>query len=69
MALLLASRGGFALWGITAMLVTAGYVFNETFVPAYPNLGFSFTLLAILLGLNLLGTQVAAFWQVFSPAG
>jgi hypothetical protein len=63
-ALLLASRGGFALWGITAVLVTAGYVFNETFVPAYPNLGFSFTLLVILLGLNLLGTQVAAIFQV-----
>lgn len=64
MALLLASRGGFALWGITAVLVTAGYVFNETFVPAYPNLGFSFTLLAILLGLNLLGTRVAGIFQI-----
>jgi amino acid transporter len=63
-ALLLAARGGFALWGITAVLVTAGYVFNETFVPAYPNLGFSFTLLAILLLLNLLGPQVAAISQV-----
>jgi len=64
MAMFLASRGGFALWGITAVLVTAGYVFNETFVPAYPNLGFSFTLLVILLGVNLLGTHVARIFQV-----
>lgn len=63
-ALALASRGSFALWAITAVLVTAGYVFNETFVPAYPNLGFSFTCLAILLALNLLGTRVAALAQI-----
>jgi amino acid transporter len=63
-ALLLASRGGLALWGVTAVLVTAGYVFNETFAPAYPNLGFSFTLLAILVGLNLPGPRLAAIFQV-----
>lgn len=63
-ALSLASRGGFALWGVTAVLVTAGYVFNETFMPAYPNLGFSFTLLALLLVLNLLGRRWAGIFQV-----
>jgi len=63
-ALSLASRGGFALWGVTTVLVTAGYVFNETFVPAYPNLGFSFTLLALLLVLNLLGRRWAGIFQV-----
>jgi amino acid transporter len=63
-ALSLASRGGFALWGTTAVLITAGYVFNETFMPAYPNLGFSFTLLALLMVLNLLGSRWAGVFQV-----
>lgn len=59
-----AARFGFALWGSAAVLVTAGYVFNETFVPAYPNLGFSFTLLAALLTINLWFPRVAALFQV-----
>jgi hypothetical protein len=68
-ALSLASRLSFALWGVTAFLVTAGYVFNETFWRAYPNLGFSFTLLAILVALNLLGTRCAGISQVVFLSG
>jgi len=33
-------------------------------MPAYPNLGFSFTLLGILVALNLMGTRCAAIAQV-----
>jgi amino acid transporter len=43
----------------TGILAIAGYVFNEVFVYWFPNLGFSFCLLGLLLMLNLLGPRVA----------
>jgi amino acid transporter len=43
----------------TGTLAIAGYVFNEVFVTWFPNLGFSFCLLGLLLGLNLCGPRVA----------
>ena len=48
----------------TAVLATAGYVFNEVFVYWFPNLGFSFFLLGVLLVLNLLGRSVAVLGQL-----
>ncbi|MDY6954646.1 MAG: hypothetical protein SWE60_24345, partial [Thermodesulfobacteriota bacterium] len=38
-----------AVCASTALLATAGYVFNEVFVYWFPNLGFSFCLLGFLL--------------------
>lgn len=43
----------------TAVLATAGYVFNEIFLYWFPNMGFSFCLLGIILALNLSGRSVA----------
>lgn len=43
----------------TGTLAIAGYVFNEVFVTWFPNLGFSFCLLGLLLALNLWGPRVA----------
>jgi amino acid transporter len=49
----------------TSVLATAGYVFNEVFVYWFPNLGFSFCLLGLLLALNLSGKEAANLGQVF----
>ncbi|MDY6989306.1 MAG: amino acid permease [Thermodesulfobacteriota bacterium] len=54
-----------AVCASTALLATAGYVFNEVFFYWFPNLGFSFCLLGFLLLLNLLGKNVAAIGQLF----
>jgi hypothetical protein len=40
------------------MLVTAGFTFNETFVYWFPNFGFSFFLLFMVLVLHLFGNKV-----------
>jgi amino acid transporter len=48
----------------TAVLATAGYVFNEVFLYWFPNLGFSFCLLGGILILNLAGRPVAAAGQL-----
>jgi len=48
----------------TALLATAGYVFNEVFLYWFPNLGFSFCLLGVLVLLNVLGMRVAAVGQL-----
>jgi amino acid transporter len=53
-----------AVCASTALLATAGYVFNEVFLYWFPNLGFSFCLLGVLLLLNLFGTRVAAAGQL-----
>lgn len=52
----------------TGMLAIAGYVFNEVFVHWFPNLGFSFCLLGLLLVLNLLGPRVAYAAQILFVA-
>ena len=54
--------------GSTGMLAIAGYVFNEVFVYWFPNLGFSFCLLGLVLILNLLGPRVASAAQLLFVA-
>ena len=58
-ALLLCSRVLFVLCAAPLILATAGYVFNEIFVHWFPNLGFSFLLLSLLLAVNLVGRRAA----------
>jgi amino acid transporter len=53
-----------AVCASTAVLATAGYAFNEVFVYWFPNLGFSFCLLGVLLLLNLQGRKVAVMGQL-----
>jgi amino acid transporter len=48
----------------TALLATAGYVFNELFVRWFPNLGFSFCLLALLLMINLWNQRISEIFQI-----
>lgn len=52
----------------TGTLAIAGYVFNEVFVYWFPNLGFSFCVLGVLLTLNLLGSKVAKTAQLLFVA-
>jgi amino acid transporter len=47
----------------TILLATAGYVFNEVFVYWFPNLGFSFCLLGILVLVNIFGNRTSAWAQ------
>ena len=60
---LVCARVTVAVCTSTAVLATAGYVFNEIFLYWFPNMGFSFCLLGTLLALNLLGRRVAATGQ------
>lgn len=64
MVLLLCSRVPFFVCASTLVLATAGYVFNETFVRWFPNLGFSFCLLALLVGMQLYSERLAEIAQV-----
>jgi amino acid transporter len=52
----------------TGLLAIAGYVFNEVFVYWFPNLGFSFCVLGLLLTLNLLSPRVAQTAQLLFVA-
>lgn len=52
----------------TAILVSSGYVFNEIFVTWFPNLGFSFCVLGILLIMNLLGQKISERAQILFVA-
>ncbi len=65
MTLTLASRLGLVLLLPTGMLVTAGFIFNETFVYWFPNFGFSFLLLGVILALHLTGDHVVLAVQPF----
>ncbi|MBU0514730.1 MAG: hypothetical protein KJ621_08150 [Proteobacteria bacterium] len=67
-ALSLAGRSVVAGCGVTLILARAGYVFNEVFVYWFPNLGFSFVLLALLAGLNLAWPWAADRAQVLFVA-
>ena len=62
--LLLAARPALVLCLATAVLVTAGYVFNEVFLYWFPNFGFAALLLIIIVALNLAGPRTAAAAQV-----
>ena len=48
----------------TGVLVSSGFVFNEVFIYWFPNFGFAFTLLALVLGIHLAGIQAALKAQV-----
>ena len=48
---------GAALCVSTGVLVTAGFTFNEVFYYRFPNFGFSFLLLGVILLLHLFGTD------------
>src|SRR5439155_18009203 len=60
----LCARVVYTVSAATGILAIAGYVFNEVFVYWFPNLGFSFCLLGIVLGLNLAGSRVATLAQL-----
>ncbi|UCD31080.1 MAG: APC family permease [Desulfobacterales bacterium] len=60
----LSSRVLFAVCASTGILAVTGYVFNEVFVYWFPNLGFSFCLLGLLLLINLLGRKVTITAQI-----
>lgn len=66
--ILLSTRPALAVVMATATLVTAGFVFNETFLYWFPNFAFAGILLAVVLGLNLAGPNVAAAAQVLFTA-
>ncbi|MCF8143312.1 MAG: amino acid permease [Deltaproteobacteria bacterium] len=48
----------------TSVLATAGYALNEVFVYWFPNLGFSFCLIGLILALNLAGERAVNLGQV-----
>ena len=58
----------FTVCAATGILATAGYVFNETFLYWFPNLGFSFCLLGILILINLMGTKFSEIAQIIFVA-
>ncbi len=48
----------------TVLLVTAGFVFNETFVHWFPNFAFAFILLGLVMAIHLLGEPAARQFQL-----
>jgi len=48
----------------TGLLVSSGFVFNEVFLYWFPNFGFAFILLGLLLGLQFLPVKVTLYSQV-----
>ncbi len=66
--ILLAARPAVAVCMATAVLVTAGFVFNEVFVYWFPNFGFAALVLAALCILNLASHRIASRVQVFLTA-
>jgi|GEM_PF-642757 len=66
--LLLMARPALAVCLATALLVTAGFVFNEVFLYWFPNFGFAALLLTIILVLNLAGPRAAAAGQLLFTA-
>lgn len=65
LSLSLASYFSLVLLLPTGMLVSAGFVFNETFVYWFPNFAFSFLLLGIILLVHLAGERFALGLQPF----
>lgn len=57
---------GLALFIPTGTLVTAGFTFNETFVYWFPNFGFAFLLLGLVLLCHLIGDNIPKYLQVIS---
>ncbi len=48
----------------TSLLVTSGFVFNEVFLYWFPNFGFAFILLGVLLGIQFLPQRTIRFIQI-----
>ncbi len=48
----------------TGLLVSSGFVFNEVFLYWFPNFGFAFILLGLILGLQFLPVKVTLYSQV-----
>jgi len=48
----------------TGLLVSSGFVFNEVFLYWFPNFGFAFVLLGLLLGLQFLPDKVVSYLQI-----
>ena len=63
--LLLGSRISLAISEIPLILVSAGFIFNELFLYWFPNFGFAYGMLIILLLLNLLGNKAPLRTQIF----
>jgi amino acid transporter len=61
----LCSRVVFTICAGALLLARAGYTFNEVFVYWFPNLGFSFCLLGLILVLTLSGRRIAEPATVF----
>lgn len=62
------TRGFAAIFLSTGILVSSGFVFNEVFLHWFPNFGFAFLLLGILLGINLTGIPIGFKAQVIFVA-
>ena len=60
----LCARVVYTVAAATGILAIAGYVFNEVFVYWFPNLGLSFCLLGMVVGLSLAGPRVATLAQL-----
>jgi amino acid transporter len=63
--LLLGSRISLAISAVPLILVSAGFIFNELFLYWFPNFGFAYGMLIILLLLNLLGKKAPLRTQIF----
>jgi len=59
----LAGIVGSTLFASTGILVTAGFTFNEVFYYRFPNFGFSFLVLGLVLFLQLLPAQIRGISQ------
>lgn len=64
----LGARLGLYLFFSASLLGLAGYAFNEIFWSSFPNLAFSFSLLGIILGLNILAPAAALTTQVLAAS-
>ena len=60
----LCARVVYTVAAATGILAIAGYAFNEVFVYWFPNLGLSFCLLGMVVGLSLAGPRVATLAQL-----
>jgi amino acid transporter len=64
LALLLGSRLSLAISALPLILVSAGFIFNELFLYWFPNFGFAYGMLILLLLLNLLGEKTVLRTQI-----
>ncbi len=65
LVLLLGSRISLAICAVPLILVSAGFIFNELFLYWFPNFGFAYGILIILLLLNLLSEKAVLRTQLF----